>query len=113
MASLLLIGAILIAVKCVDEHEKKKLAHQEIDSMSAGTALDAETATSSGDETPRKKSVLSRTYWHGRRRSRSRGAQRQAEAERIGLGPGVEAPPPYERSAALPGYRELEKVDYQ
>ncbi|KAL4740009.1 hypothetical protein BDV11DRAFT_169504 [Aspergillus similis] len=103
MASLLLIGAILIAVKYADEHEKTK---QLDESQPRGTETGTEpvltkSASASG------KNILSRTYWHERRRSRREMGKAHVQVESVPLH--SEAPPPYERTATLPMYREFEK----
>ncbi|KAL4902332.1 hypothetical protein BDW74DRAFT_180834 [Aspergillus multicolor] len=117
MASLLLIGAIFIAIKCVDEHEKKKKTQHQLHDIGSlptettETTTDTDSETSSVENHPSpKKNILSRSYWHERRRSRE---EAQQQAERLSLSLRVDAPPPYERTGTLPIYRELEKVDYQ
>ncbi|KAL3434159.1 hypothetical protein BDV09DRAFT_196098 [Aspergillus tetrazonus] len=78
MASLLLIGVILVAVKYADEHVKAK---QRDESQST----DAEAA----------KEVEEKL------------GEAHMPVETVPSHP--EAPPPYERTATLPMYRELEK----
>ncbi|KAL4772721.1 hypothetical protein BDW60DRAFT_206932 [Aspergillus nidulans var. acristatus] len=103
MASLLLISAILIAVKYADEHEKAKQRDE-------SQATDAEAGTEPVTTEPAsasKRNILSRTYWHERRKSRRELGEAHMPVESVPLH--SEAPPPYERTATLPMYRELEK----
>ncbi|KAL4805911.1 hypothetical protein BDV18DRAFT_160775 [Aspergillus unguis] len=106
MASLILIGAILIAIKCVDEHEKREKNREnnnliEEDILSPNQDEQAQTKAS-------KRDLLKPRYWHARRASRTRSRSPASAQNRDPL-PEAEVPPPYE---VPPMYRELEKVDY-
>ncbi|KAL4817767.1 hypothetical protein BDW67DRAFT_183566 [Aspergillus spinulosporus] len=103
MASLLLIGAILIAVKYADEHEKAK--HQD-ESQSTDTEAGTEPVVTESASAS-KKNILSRVYWHERRRSRRELGEAHIPVEGVLLHSA--AIPPYERTATLPMYREFEK----
>ncbi|KAL3443555.1 hypothetical protein BJX65DRAFT_285034 [Aspergillus insuetus] len=84
MASLILIGAALVAAKVADEHERKKR-----DVSSEGdilTIMPESTSTS-------KRDILSRRYWHERKRSKK-------DAQIASC-----SPPPYE---VQPMYRDLD-----
>ncbi|KAL3495329.1 hypothetical protein BJX62DRAFT_195795 [Aspergillus germanicus] len=90
MASLILIGAALVAAKVADEHDKKKRD----ESSAAGEVV---TFTPHEDETrlanASKRDILSRRYWHERKRSK-----RDAQIASC-------SPPPYE---VQPMYRDLD-----
>ncbi|KAL4753737.1 hypothetical protein BDW72DRAFT_190706 [Aspergillus terricola var. indicus] len=103
MASLLFIGAILIAVKYADEHEKAKQRNefQSTDAEADTEPVVTEAASAS------KKNILSRTYWHERRRSRRELGEAHMPVESVALH--SEVPPPYERTVTLPMYRKFEK----
>ncbi|KAL4758651.1 uncharacterized protein BDW70DRAFT_162449 [Aspergillus foveolatus] len=103
MASLLLIGAILIAVKYADDHKKAKQRDesQSTDAEAGTEPVMTESASAS------KRNILGRTYWHERRKWRRELGEAHMPVESVPLH--SEAPPPYERSATLPMYRELEK----
>ncbi|KAL4988792.1 hypothetical protein BDW68DRAFT_158357 [Aspergillus falconensis] len=94
MASLLLIGAILIAIKYVDEHAEPEQRGQP---LSTGADTITEPVVFSPTS---KKNILSRTYWHERRRSRKELSGAHGQVESVGLS--SEAPPPYERTIRLP-----------
>ncbi|KAL4995532.1 hypothetical protein BDV10DRAFT_187960 [Aspergillus recurvatus] len=104
MASPILFGAILIAVKFVDEHEKAK---QRGESLSTDADTTTEPIISASAS---KKNIPSRTYWHERRKSRREPGETRGQVENMGLT--SEAPPPYERMITLPMYRELERVEH-
>ncbi|KAL4882990.1 hypothetical protein BJY04DRAFT_216707 [Aspergillus karnatakaensis] len=109
MASILLIAGILIAVKVAEEHEKKKAGLQEQIADSPIIEYDSanfHTTESEPSSKPlSKRDILTRRYWHERRRSRNRSVTgseslSENEAERDM----DEAPPAY---MGPPAYREL------
>ncbi|KAL3455748.1 hypothetical protein BJX64DRAFT_294748 [Aspergillus heterothallicus] len=69
MASLLLIGAVLIAAKVADEHDKKKPADATKIQSATVTCTPHEPLSLELQSVP-KRDILSRRYWHGRRRDR-------------------------------------------
>ncbi|KAL2822628.1 hypothetical protein BJX63DRAFT_427189 [Aspergillus granulosus] len=94
MASLILIGAVLIVAKAADEHDKKKREESLPTAGKVITFTPHENNTVSRTESSSKRDILSRRYWYERRRSRKEAG----------------SPLPYE---AQPMYRDLdlEKVD--
>ncbi|KAL4936347.1 hypothetical protein BDV06DRAFT_95095 [Aspergillus oleicola] len=107
MASLILIGGILLAVKLADEHDKNKTRKASIEAEEGIEVIPPYSENTPSMEPIRsptsRRNVLSRKYWHERRKSKKEG---QIETESLGL----EAPPPYEMEAQ-PMYRDLDKAD--
>ncbi|KAL2786313.1 hypothetical protein BJX66DRAFT_342279 [Aspergillus keveii] len=90
MASLILIGAALVAAKVADEHDKKKR-----DVLSEGDILTF-TPESTSTSTS-KRDILSRRYWHEHKRPKK-------DAQIASC-----SPPPYE---VQPMYQDLD-LDYE
>ncbi|KAL4789806.1 hypothetical protein BDV19DRAFT_14426 [Aspergillus venezuelensis] len=105
MASLILIGGILLAVKIADEHDKNKARKASIEAEDGIEVIPPYTEEAPMTEhtinTTSRRNVLSRKYWHERRKSK-----REAEAEGQTGVLGLEAPPPYEMEGQ-PVYRKL------
>ncbi|KAL3483147.1 hypothetical protein BJX62DRAFT_245166 [Aspergillus germanicus] len=120
MASLVIVAAIIVAVKSPDwieqykQHKAKKaLNESESDSTMPpdyfGPSSDGH-ETTSGKRS--KRDLLTRKYWHERKESRQSREQIQSSdmrdtAERRGS---FEAPPPYN---GPPGYQENEKREHE
>ncbi|KAL4924065.1 uncharacterized protein BDV17DRAFT_295787 [Aspergillus undulatus] len=106
MASLILIGGILLAVKIVDKHDKKK--QKELDAQESEKAIPPYSprapSISTETEPTSTRNILTRKYWHERKKPRQE-AQAQAQAQLAGS---LDAPPPYSEQ---PMYRDLEKTD--
>ncbi|KAL2848748.1 hypothetical protein BJX68DRAFT_267603 [Aspergillus pseudodeflectus] len=93
MASLILIGAVLVAAKAADEHEKKKRdGPSAVDNIIPFTPQEQDTPLTEPMFTS-KRDILSRRYWHERRRSKKHVQIASC------------SPPPYE---VQPMYREPE-----
>ncbi|KAL4947818.1 hypothetical protein BDW69DRAFT_189839 [Aspergillus filifer] len=96
MASLILIGGILLAVKIADEHDKNKARKAPIEAEDGIEVIPAYYEEVPSNETTlsatSRRNVLSRKYWHERRKSK-----KEAGDQTEGLG--LEAPPPYEMEA--------------
>ncbi|KAL4967695.1 uncharacterized protein BDV14DRAFT_21048 [Aspergillus stella-maris] len=107
MASLILIGGILLAVKIADEHDKNKARKAFIEAEDGIEVIPPYTeeppSTESTLTTTSRRSVLSRKYWYERRKSKKEAGE---QTEGPGLGLGLEAPPPYEMEGR-PVYRDL------
>ncbi|KAL3455663.1 hypothetical protein BJX64DRAFT_271957 [Aspergillus heterothallicus] len=116
MASLVIVAAILIAVKSpdwIEQYKQHKAKQQGNDNSNStledeyfGPSSDAHKATATGKRS--KREILSRRYWHERRESsrHSRDQTQMAERRESGVA-GLEAPPPYN---GPPMYQEIEKA---